>query len=464
MNSHRFHRRSFLKTLSLGASAPLLAPFVGRLEAESRGVAPKRFVFVIEGNGFPAAQAQPVGIVRPEIPNMRNAGVSKQNGAEKLIDQSLSAPGVSLPEALAPLTRHRKRLTILQGLSGRVCGGGHSNDFGALGAYSARAGAKDITIDAALARANPGIFPHVALGISTNSKPSIIYCCSASGPDQKVPHYQDPALAYEMLFGRILGGNTKAEVGTQSMVLDFMAGDIRRLKGQLPREDADKLERYADAFATIARRQSKLADVDPRRIPALREEIYKSEVEIKRLEAHFELAATALITGLTNTVTLASGAGSPNFEVTFKGLGISVDKHQIGHRAVEGAEKMELKTRGFHMAQIAKLMDMLEAVPEGKGTMMDNTVIVYLSDSAENHHSTCFEWPMLVLGNLGGKLKAGDRFVNVPKYGEKGHRTVAGFYTTLLHAAGAQVNHFGQQDPELKGAVEQAGPMSELLA
>ncbi len=460
----RLPRRSFLKALSFGASAPLLSPLVARLQAESRGVKPMRFVFVVEGNGFPAVQAQPVGIVRPEMPNLRNAGASKQNGAEALVDQPLSAPGVSLPEALAPLSRHLRRLTILQGLSGRVCGGGHSNDFGALGAYSARAGAKDITIDAALARANPGIFRHVALAIARDPKPSIVYCCSASGPDQKVPHYQDPALAYNMLFGRILGGNTKAEVGTQSMVLDFMAGDVRRIKGQLPREDADKLERYAEAFASIARRQSKLADVDPHRIPALREEIYKSEVEIKRLEAHFDMAATALITGLTNTVTLASGAGSPNFEVTFKGLGITVDKHQIGHRSVEGAEKMELRTRQFHMELIARLVDRLEAVPEGKGTMMDNTVVVYLSDSAENHHSTCYEWPMLVLGNLGGRLKAGDRFINVPKYGEKGHRTVAGFYTTLLHAAGVQVNHFGQQDPELKGAVVQAGPIGELLA
>lgn len=460
----RLPRRSFLKALSFGASAPLLSPLVARLQAESRGVKPMRFVFVVEGNGFPAVQAQPVGIVRPEMPNLRNAGASKQNGAEALVDQPLSAPGVSLPEALAPLSRHLRRLTILQGLSGRVCGGGHSNDFGALGAYSARAGAKDITIDAALARANPGIFRHVALAIARDPKPSIVYCCSASGPDQKVPHYQDPALAYNMLFGRILGGNTKAEVGTQSMVLDFMAGDVRRIKGQLPREDADKLERYAEAFASIARRQSKLADVDPHRIPALREEIYKSEVEIKRLEAHFDMAATALITGLTNTVTLASGAGSPNFEVTFKGLGITVDKHQIGHRSVEGAEKMELRTRQFHMELIARLVDRLEAVPEGKGTMMDNTVVVYLSDSAENHHSTCYEWPMLVLGNLGGRLKAGDRFINVPKYGEKGHRTVAGFYTTLLQAAGVQVNHFGQQDPELKGAVVQAGPIGELLA
>ncbi len=441
----------------------MLTPFVSRLTAEAAGENPVRFVFLVEGNGLPAAQVQPVGIPRAEMPNMRNPQ-SKQSAEERLVDLSLSAPGHGLPEPLEPLARHMKRLTVIQGLSGRVCGGGHSNDFGALGAYAGRAGAKDITIDSALARAHPAIFRHVALGISRNGAPGIIYCCSAAGPNQKVPHYQDPALAYEMLFGKILGGNTKAEVGTQAMLLEFMAGDIRALKKQLSPEDARKLEEYAEAFSTIAKRQSKLEEVDPRKIPARRDELYGSAVESKRLEAHFEMAATALITGLTNTVTLASGAGSPNFEVTFKGLGINSDKHQIGHRSVDGALEMEVKTRRYHMELLAKLVDQLTAVPEGGGTMMDNTAIIYLSDSAENHHSTCFEWPMLMLGDLGGRLKAGDRFLNVPRYGAKGHRTVAQFYNTLLHAAGAPTDHFGQKDSELEGVIDQGEPMGELLA
>jgi hypothetical protein len=51
--------------------------------------------------------------------------------------------------------------------------------------------------------------------------------------------------------------------------------------------------------------------------------------------------------------------------------------------------------------------------------------------------------PLLLVGNLGGRLKTGGRFVNLPKYGAKGHATVAQFYTALLHAAGAPVNHLG---------------------
>ena len=457
-------RRSVLKSLAVGTVTPLLWPVLSRVQAEARGgPLPKRVVFFLEGNGLPAEHLQPVGIARREIPNMRNPQV-KQSAEESLVDQRLSADGIKLPEPLAPLARHVKRLTILQGLSGRVCGGGHSNDYGALGAYSGNSGAKDITIDAALARANPGVFRHVALGISRDAGPNIIYCCSASGPNQKVPVYQDPVLAYNMLFGKILGGNTKAEVGTQALLLDFMADDIRRLEKQLPGEEAQKLQRFAEAFDTISKRQAKLSDVDARKIPALRDEIYKTPVEIKRLEAHFELAATALITGLTNTVTLCSGAGGPHFEMTFKGLGINVDKHTIGHEQIAGAKEMAIKIRQFHMDLLAKFVDQLAAIPEGNGSLMDNTLIVYLSDSAENHHSTCYEWPLLLVGNLGGRLKAGDRFLNVPQYGRKGHATVARFYTTLLHAAGAPIDHFGVKDPVLEGAIEQTGPLGELLA
>jgi hypothetical protein len=68
----RLPRRTFLKSLSLGASAPLLAPLVGRLEAETRGVRPMRFVFVVEGNGLPAKHVQPIGIVRKVQKNHRS--------------------------------------------------------------------------------------------------------------------------------------------------------------------------------------------------------------------------------------------------------------------------------------------------------------------------------------------------------------------------------------------------------
>jgi hypothetical protein len=469
MHPSAFPRRSFLKSLSLGAGAPFFSPLLSRLEAETRGVKPLRFVFFLEGNGLPPDDIQPLGIVRKDMMNPKGGQTGKCNGEDSVIDARLSAPGLQLPAPIAPLERHTKRITLLQGLSGRVCGGGHSNGFGSLGAYSASAGPRDITIDAALAKAHPSIIQHVALGVKGGTE-NIFYCCSASGPNQKVPHYQDPALAYNMLFGKILGGNTATELGSQALLLDHVAGDIKRIERQLPRAEAHKLQQFADAFASIGRRQARLKEIDARTIPAKRDELYGSSVETKQLEAHFEIAATALITGLTNTVTLSAGATS---YPVWKGLGITVDTHTVGHmygerpkpgQSVSEGKAMAIKIRRFNMELLAQLVDKLEAVPEGNGSMMDNTVILYLSDSAENHHSSCFDWPMVMLGNLGGRLKPNDRFLNFAKYGTKGHATIGMLYSTLLRAAGAPVDQFGTKDTSLIGAVDQTAPIGELLA
>ena len=117
--------------------------------------------------------------------------------------------------------------------------------------------------------------------------------------------------------------------------------------------------------------------------------------------------------------------------------------------------------RRYHFDLIAGLCKKLESIKEGNGTMLDNTVIVYLSDGAEGHHSRCWEWPMVVIGDMGGKLKTG-RYVDYPGYGQKAHRTTANMYVTLLQLAGSTRDSFGMADPNLKD-LDQHGPLAELL-
>lgn len=129
MNPHDPTRRRLLKGAALGAGGSLLSPMLARLQAEAGGgEAPRRFVFVVEGNGLPPAQVHPPAFGKLEGREKRGA----------FAESSLN--DVPLPAALAPIEAWKPRVTILQGLSGRVCGGGHSNNFGALGAYNARGG------------------------------------------------------------------------------------------------------------------------------------------------------------------------------------------------------------------------------------------------------------------------------------------------------------------------------------
>ncbi len=73
------------------------------------------------------------------------------------------------------------------------------------------------------------------------------------------------------------------------------------------------------------------------------------------------------------------------------------------------------------------------------------------------------EWPMVLIGDLGGSLKSGGRYLQMPHYGSKNHRTMAALYCTLLHAAGKPRDKFGVNDPGIKEA-DQSGVVAELLA
>jgi hypothetical protein len=459
------HRRDLLKGISLGAGSLVLSPLLSRLAAQAAGAAalPKRFVFVVESNGVRPEQLPPVGVERK--PREQRPG-----GPEQLIDLPLADK--ELPFSLEPLKPWKEKVTIVQGLSGRVAGGGHSNNFGALGAFGAgnKGESMDVlgeTIDGALARALPGIFPHIGLGMSKRIETNVLYNISALEANRPLPTMCRPDQAYATLFGSVASGTAKQEFAAKNNLLDFLRTDIKRVQSELAGEEREQFGAYLESFETLRNRQSRLNEIEH----TLREkgptpgDKYTSEIETDRLDAQFDLGAAALVCGLTNVLTLSSAAGIRDFDVTFKGLGINLDKHSIGHGGTyQGKKWDELYNiiRRYHMDLIAGLVKKLEAVPEGNGTMLDNTAILYLSDGAEAHHSRCWEWPMVMIGNLGGKLKAG-RYIDYPGYGQKGHRTTANMYVTLLGLAGSQRTSFGTPDPNLKD-LDQHGPLEELLA
>ena len=141
--------------------------------------------------------------------------------------------------------------------------------------------------------------------------------------------------------------------------------------------------------------------------------------------------------------------------------------HAIGHGAgyaTLSAQDCRDAIRTFHIELIASLAAKLKAVPEGDGTMLDNTVIVYTSDNAARHHSIGADWPMLVVGNIAGRLNSRGRYLAYPRYGSSNHNhTICNWFTTLCHLAEVPQDLFGQPDMSLGKVEDQSGPLSELL-
>ena len=112
------NRRAFLRNTGLGAGALALGPVVQQLKARAKGKTPSapRFVFVVESNGLPPNQIAPEGITR------KPRHQRPLNGPAEFIDHSLK--GRKLPMSLQPVAKWQDKMTIVQGLSGKVAGVG----------------------------------------------------------------------------------------------------------------------------------------------------------------------------------------------------------------------------------------------------------------------------------------------------------------------------------------------------
>ncbi|QDU92267.1 DUF1552 domain-containing protein [Lignipirellula cremea] len=446
-------RRTCLKSLTLGAGAVVLQPFLNALAAEARGEAPPpRIIFMLESNGLYPRHIQPKGV----------DGDNRK--AEKLVDLSLK--DLELPDAISPLAPFKDRMGIIQKLSHKVSGGGdHGKGFGGLGCFHWRKGVAGQTIDHSLAAAQPSIIPVVGLGVAPNAGAVFVNSVSASAPKRPTPIVCQPDLAFTSLFGSVAEGNAGKAFNARNKLLDWCRSDIKRVRQELPAMDREKLDIYLDTFEQMRTRQEKVAANKDRlkaNVPAI--DKFNSTVTTDRFEAQCAIATAALASGLTNVVTIDAAGGVGQYH-TWKELGVMKDGHAIGH--MNGPDEFSVPIRKFHAQRVADLAKRLDVVPEGDGTMLDNTLIVWMSDSGEAHHGFCGEWPLVLVGNLGGRLKTAGRFLQYPAYQQHadqipGHRTIANLYLALLHAVGDKREQFGEPDLNLKGA-DQSGPLAEIL-
>jgi hypothetical protein len=440
-------RRSFLATLGASAALSPFVPFLNR-QAEAQQAPPRRLMILFTPNGSVPARYWP-------------------DGGET---DFTFAPG-SITEALAPF---KAKMIFTKGLSRpRGGGGGHESAFrtqwtgcgqtgsgGGFGGYAAGP-----SVDQIIAKALPPgpTFPSLQFGVQHDgpgANPSVLTVMTYAAAGQPLAPESNP---YKM-FDRLMlgGGGTPGTLTADQLakvrarrksVIDLVSEDLRALSPKLDRGDRTKLNQHLEALSSIEKRLDKPANpMDSKKCggPNIRPmiDLAANESFPELLGIQSSLGVAALACDLTRVTSMQWSRSFSQVRHTW--VGVSSEHHTLSHMtAANDMQQKYLIDRWYHQ-RIAELLKQMDSIPEGNGTLLDNTMVLFcndLSEGAAHSVSPAIAW---VAGSGGGKLKTG-RFLQLGSYD----------FTQLMVTA---AHVMGVTSVDKVGTMGKAGDIPGLLA
>lgn len=232
-------------------------------------------------------------------------------------------------------------------------------------------------------------------GLAYDGYGSVIY----RGRNQPVPMIDDPRRLWDRLFG---SGAAEADrlAAHQGSVLDAVASRYASLAPKLSVADRAKLDQHRELVRGLEQRVNGLATATCGSTPERAEDYGDYERDFAN---HRDVAVAALACDLTRVVSIQMG------QLTTEQLGRPPgDVHaEYAHEIYTSREGEEAMTEygRVHAAHFASILAALDAVPEGSGTLLDRTVVVWMSEMADSWHGMD-RYPVVYAGG-GGVLNRG---------------------------------------------------------
>lgn len=425
MSDQTCSRRAFLRGAGAAVALPWLeanpVPGVRRRRWPARADAPVRVAVLFSGNGFHSREWW-----------ARGAGAQLELG-----------------QVLAPLADLRERLVLVRGLfnAEALKGNIHSSQTGNLLSGAPLAAGGEIrsgtSFDQVLAQrfGRATKVPSLVLGCEKSNPTvhknySMIYSShiSWSSPTAPTPLEIYPALAFDRLF------EDGSDRGDRS-VLDAVLADAGDLRRRLGTTDQQKLDEYLESVREVERRIDgagrrdelqgwRPASREPDR-PRPADGLPQDIAEHMRLMC--DIVVLALQTDTTRFATLK--LNNDHSSLRFPNLGVDA---MIHHLLSHSDSADWLKVNQFFVAQVGYLARRLAAIQEGPRSLLDNTVLLYLSSMRTGNHDAD-DLPVLLLGGAGGRLQGGRSL----DYREQPQRQLCRLFLSLMAMAGLELPQFG---------------------
>ena len=359
-------------------------------------------------------------------------------------------------EILQPLKPFKDRVNVISDLSHpQAYGGGsatsnHTRSAAAfLSGAQAKAGTQaylGITMDQLAAQkiGQDTPLPSIELGIEDASLScgdglSCAYrdTISWQGPTSPLPMQNNPQVVFERLLG---DGSTDAERrarrGQSLSLLDSVMGEASSLQKRLPAGDRSRVDQYLNDAREIERRVEKAgqqisADLNVPSAPAGIPKDFEQHIKLM-----FDLWVLAWQADITRVTTLLMAKELSN--AVYAKSGVRDAFHILSHHSNlrENMDRFAVLNR-YHVSTFTYLLEKLQAIPDGDGSLLDHSMVLYgsaMSDANQHNHNPL---PIILAGRASGRLKGG-RHIRNPK-----DTTMSNLLLAMLDKLDIRADKFG---------------------
>jgi len=360
-----------------------------------------------------------------------------------------------LSPILEPLAPFREQMLVLSGLKANW-NYIHAGASGSFLTGTARGGRNeieiiaDVSVDQLLARHFAGETQVASLELSMDAPAnagactgilSCVYTHTLSwrSPTQPLPMEWNPRAVFERLFGD--SGSTNraardARLRQHKSILDSVTEKLVSLRRELGPQDQSKVDQYADAVRDVERRIAKAEQQSGLELPALEQPQGAPPVFEDHLALMLDLQLLAFQSDLTRVISFM--LGKEQSARPYPQIGVPEAHHPLSHHndVPELIAHMS-KINRYHTQLFSTYLERLRATPDGDGSLLDHTTILYGSGISNSTRHSGDNLPLLVMGGGAGTLKGGRHLTY------SGKPTMANLLVTLMDKMDVPVERVG---------------------
>ncbi len=390
-------------------------------------------------------------------PRMRFGAVYTPNGAimQQLTPKTVGA-GFEFTPILKPLEPFRDSLIVVTNLTRSHPGsqfGDHAVSAAGFltGVWPKRTEAEDVlantTIDQVVAHEIGQDTPLPSLEVATEDFTGYVGGCSPgfscaylntiswSTPSTPLPMEINPRAVFERLFGAAgTAADRHARIEKERSILDSVVDEAGSLQGGLGPRDRVRLGDYLDNLREIERRIQRQEARGATEVNAPDAPIGVPDSFDEHVALLFDLLAVAYQADITRVFSFMMSRELS--QRTYPQIGVTEQHHSVSHHQ-NNPEKMAqvVKINTYYARMYAKFLEKLQSTPDGDGSLLDHSLIIYGAGMADsNMHAT----DPLPLVAIGGGVGTGHRHIQLPT-----RTPIGNFWLNVADKFGKPMDSFG---------------------